>query len=71
MSDSQQGPELTDIASFFISRNGKPINLASAKFIKVTDFNKEKGSLPKLFVEAVEILQNCGFINVEFTSKRR
>ena len=71
MSDSQQGPELTDIASFFISRSGKPINLASAKFIKVTDFNKEKGSLPKLFVEAVEILQNCGFINVEFTSKRR
>ena len=71
MSDARQEPELKDIASFFISKSGKPINLATAKYIEVTDFNKEKGSLPKLFVEAVEILQSCGFINVEFTKKRR
>lgn len=70
-SDNAQEPELKDVAGFFISKSGKQINLASARYIEGSNFDTEKNRLPKLFVEAVEILRGCGFVNVEFTKKRR
>lgn len=44
---------------------------ATAKQVPVVDYEKEKNNLDPNFVEAVELLRRCGFINVEFTSKRR
>ena len=35
------------------------------------DFEKEKNSLHSDFVKAVELLKECGFVNVELTSSRR
>ena len=37
----------------------------------VIDYEKERNNLNPSFVEAVELLRRCGFINVEYTSKRR
>ena len=56
---------------FFESKSGKSINLATAKQVPVVDYEKEKNNLDPNFVEAVELLRRCGFINVEFTSKRK
>ena len=59
------------VASFFDSESEKEMNLASAKHIRVSNFDKEKNDIDQNFVKAVEILRRCGFINAEYTSKRR
>ena len=72
LSDNKYAPEDMGIASdFFESKSGKPINIATAKQTAVNDFEKERNSRNSNFVEAVELLRRCGFINVEYTSKRR
>ena len=72
ISDKFNPPEGMGIASeFFESNSGKLINLGTARHIEVTNFDSEKYSIDNNFVEAVEILRRCGFINVEFTKKRR
>ena len=72
LSDKKNAPEDMGIASeFFESRSGNTINLASAKQVPVNDYEKERNNLDPNFVEAVELLRRCGFINVELTSKRR
>ena len=55
----------------FESKTGKPINPATARYISVNNYEKERNNLDPNFVEAVELLRRCGFINVEYTSKRR
>ena len=72
LSDKKNAPEDMGIASeFFESKSGNTINLASAKQVPVNDYEKERNNLDPNFVEAVELLRRCGFINVEYTSKRR
>lgn len=72
LSDKKNAPEDMGIASeFFESKSGNTINLASAKQVPVNDYEKERGNLDPNFVEAVELLRRCGFVNVELTSKRR
>jgi len=72
LSDARNAPEDLGIAAeFFESKSGKPINLATAKQVPVNDYEKERNNLDPNFVEAVELLRRCGFINVEYTSKRR
>lgn len=72
LSDKKNAPEDMGIASeFFESKSGNTINLASAKQVPVNDYEKERNNLDPNFVEAVELLRRCGFINVELTSKRR
>lgn len=72
LSDKKNAPEDMGIASeFFESRSGNTINLASAKQVPVNDYEKERNNLDPNFVEAVELLRRCRFINVELTSKRR
>ena len=65
--------DFVTVASFFTSETGKPMNLASAKNYTVENYEeqKRKKSLPIDFVNAVELLRRCGFVNVEFTSSRR
>ena len=63
---------MTRYAEFFQTKSGKKINLATAKHQDVQDFERQKDSLSAGFVKAVEILKDrSGFVNVEFTSKRR
>ncbi|MCR5679432.1 MAG: hypothetical protein K6G08_04380 [Prevotella sp.] len=70
LSDARNAPEDLGIAAeFFESKSRKPINLATAKQVPVNDYEKERNNLD--LVEAVELLRRCGFINVEYTSKRR
>jgi len=72
LSDKKYAPEgLGIVATFFLSKTGKPINLGTARHITVTNFELEKNNIDQNFVEAVEILRRCGFINAEYTSKRR
>lgn len=72
LSDARSAPEDMGIAAeFFGSKSGKPINPATAKQVPVVDYEKERNNLDPNFVEAVELLRRCGFINAEFTSKRR
>ena len=72
LSDKKNAPKDMGMASeFFESMSGNPINLASAKQVPVVDYEKERNNLDPNFVEAVELLRRCGFINVEYTSKRR
>lgn len=72
LSDNKYAPEDMGVASdFFESKSGKSINLATAKQVPVIDYEKERNNLDPNFVEAVELLRRCGFVNVEFTSKRR
>lgn len=72
LSDKKYAPEDMGIVSdFFESKSGKPINLATARQVDVIDYETQKDSLNKNFVKAVDLLQHCGFINVEYTSKRR
>ena len=67
LSDKTNAPEgLGKVASFFDS-----ITNLSVDNIIVKDYEKEKERLHPYFVEAVEILRKCGFVNVEFTSARR
>jgi len=42
-----------------------------AKRVPVIDYEKERNNLDSNIVEAVELLRRCGFVNVEYTSKRR
>ena len=72
LSDARNNPEDMGIAAeFFESKTGKPINPATARYISVNNYEKERNNLNPNFVEAVELLRRCGFINVEYTSKRR
>ncbi len=72
LSDNKYAPEDMGAASeFFESKSGKPINLATAKQVPVNDYEKERNNLDPNFVEAVKLLRRCGFINVEYTTKRR
>lgn len=72
LSDARNTPEDMGIAAeFFESKTGKPINPATARYISVNNYEKERNNLDPNFVEAVELLRRCGFINVEYTSKRR
>lgn len=72
LSDARNTPEDMGIAAeFFESKTGKPINPATARYISVNNYEKERNNLNPNFVEAVELLRRCGFINVEYTSKRR
>jgi hypothetical protein len=71
-SDNKYYPEKMEIAAeFFESKTGKKINLASARHVNVSNFEDEKDSIDPNFVEAVELLRKCGFINAEYTSRRR
>ena len=63
--------DFATISNFFLSKSGSPINLASAKNYTITDYEKEKKNLNPTFVKAVDLLRECGFVNVEFTSARR
>ena len=72
LSDNKYAPEDMGIAAeFFESKTGKPINPATARYVSVNNYEKERNNLDPNFVEAVELLRRCGFINVELTSKRR
>lgn len=72
LSDSINPPEKFELVSkFFESKSGKNINLATAKYENGENFDKRKNCIDPNFVKAVEILRDCGFINVEYTSKRR
>ncbi len=71
ISDKTNDPVgLGDVASYFLSKSEKPMNL-SVKNRPFKDFEKEKNSLHSDFVKAVELLKECGFVNVELTSSRR
>lgn len=72
LSDKKYAPEgLGMVATSFLSKTGKHINLGTARHITVTNFELEKNNIDQNFVEAVELLRRCGFINAEYTSKRR
>lgn len=72
LSDARNTPEDMGIAAeFFESKTGKPINPATARYVSVNNYEKERNNLDPNFVEAVELLRSCGFINVEYTTKRR
>lgn len=72
LSDARNTPEDMGIAAeFFESKTGKPINPATARYVSVNNYEKERNNLDPNFVEAVELLRRCGFINVEYTTKRR
>lgn len=72
LSDARNTPEDMGIAAeFFESKTGKPINPATARYVSVNNYDIERNNLDPNFVEAVELLRRCGFINVEYTTKRR
>lgn len=72
LSDAKNAPEDMGIAAkFFDTKSGKPSNPGTATHVPVNDYDKEKDNLNPNFVEAVELLRRCGFVNVEFASKRR
>lgn len=62
---------LGKFGEFFENENGKHPSLPSAKHITLEDYhmNPDKRSY-RQFKEAIEILQKCGFVNVENTSPR-
>ena len=68
---------ITKFASFFKPESGKQFNLpASAKYEEIKsnvdyESKKSKNALNPEFIKAVELLRKCGFINAEYTSKRR
>lgn len=71
ISDNSNPPTgMKFFADFFESSTGKRMNLATATYEEGKDFDKKRGSLRESFEKAVDILRECGFINVEFTSKR-
>ena len=71
ISDKSNPPKgMKFFADFFEPSNGKRMYLPSAKYVDGTDFDKKRKSLPKSFLKAVDILRECGLVNVEFTSKR-
>lgn len=62
---------LGKFGEFFENEDGKHPSLPSAKHITLEDYhmNPDKRSY-RQFKEAIEILQKCGFVNVENTSPR-
>lgn len=72
LSDKTNEPEGFDtIASVFQSQSENKINLATAENYIVDNFEKEKNKLHPDFASAIELLRECGFVNVEFTKSRR
>lgn len=72
LSDKKYEPKgLGIVTTFFLSKSGKPMNLGTARHITVTNYELERNNIDRNFVEAVEVLRRCGFINAEYTSKRR
>jgi len=61
---------LGTVATFFESKRGKDVNLATANYISKEDFNQRPNNDPNLSL-AVEILKECGFEEVEATSTRK
>ena len=71
ISDKSNPPKgMKFFADFFESSTGKRMNLASARYVDGKALGEERMIIPKSFIEAVGILRECGFVNVEFTSKR-
>lgn len=71
ISDKSNPPKgMKFFADFFESSTGKRMNLATATYEEGKDFDKKRGSLRESFEKAVDILRECGFINVELASKR-
>jgi hypothetical protein len=62
---------LGKFGEFFEDEDGKHPYLPSAKHITLEEYhmNPDKRSY-RQFKEAIEILQKCGFVNVENTSPR-
>ena len=58
------------VGTFFESKRGKKVNLATADYISKEDFNQTPNMFPNLS-RAVEILKECGFDEVEATSTRK
>ena len=61
---------LGTVATFFESKRGKNVNLATADYISKEEFNQTPNMFPDLS-RAVEILKECGFDEVEATSTRK
>lgn len=61
---------LGTVGTFFESKKGKKVNLATADYISKEDFNQTPNMFPVLSL-AVEILKECGFEEVEATSTRK
>lgn len=61
---------LGTVATFFESKRGKNVNLATAEFISKEKYNQNPNMYPVLS-HAVEILKECGFEEVEATSTRK
>ncbi len=61
---------LGTVGTFFESKRGKKVNLATADYISKEDFNQNPNMYPVLSC-AVEILKECGFKEVEATSTRK
>lgn len=61
---------LGTVGTFFESKRGKDVNLATADYISKEDFNQTPNMFPVLSL-AVEILKECGFEEVEATSTRK
>ena len=70
LSDDKQPPMgLGKVATFFESDSGKKMNLSTEDFSNY-DFEKQKGVFNNYFIEAVELLRDCGFCKVEVTKMR-
>lgn len=61
---------LGTVGTFFESKRGKDVNLATADYISKEDFNQTPNMFPVLSL-AVDILKECGFEEVEATSTRK
>ena len=61
---------LGTVGTFFESKRGKDVNLATAEFISKEKYNQNPNMYPVLS-HAVEILKECGFEEVEATSTRK
>ena len=61
---------LGTVGTFFESKRGKDVNLATADYISKEEFNQKPNMNPNLSL-AVEILKECGFEEVEATSTRK
>ena len=61
---------LGTVGTFFESKRGKKVNLATAEYISKEKFNQNPNMFPVLSC-AVEILKECGFEEVEATSTRK
>jgi len=61
---------LGTVGTFFESKKGNDVNLATADYISKEEFNQNPKMYPVLS-RAVEILKECGFEEVEATSTRK